>query len=117
MLKINQQWAKDYSELNKKLESNFNDSSLPVSSSSCIRCMQYVHELDAKTELLKDLSLNYDKMKLIQSGLETRLEDSEQENKKIKDEHKLLSHQVQDCIVSFIVISLITSSIIHKHVL
>ncbi len=56
--------------------------------------MQYVHELDEKTELLKDLSLNYEKVKLIQGGLETRLEDSEQENKKIKDEHKILSLKV-----------------------
>lgn len=58
--------------------------------------MQHVHELDAKTTLLKDLSLNCEKLKLIQSGLETRLEESEKEREKIKNEHKVLSLQVKN---------------------
>ncbi len=55
-----------------------------------------MHELDSKTSLIKDLSLNYDKLKLIQSGLETRLQDSERVNDQIKDEYKALSLQVCD---------------------
>ena len=68
----------------------------PSLSSSCGHCVQYIHELDSKTSLIKDLSLNYDKLKLIQSGLETRLQDSERESDKIKDEYKALSLQVGD---------------------
>ena len=95
LFKINQQWAKDYALLNKKLEENHvapvekNPSGIP-----CDQCVQLTNEIEEKTELIKDLSKNYDKMKLIQSDLEKRLDEAEHEKLKMRDKYKALSMQV-----------------------
>lgn len=98
LFRINQQWAKDYAELSKKVDQDGanpdSTTNSPAHPSSCSQCVQLTLEIDSKTTLLKDLGMNYNKMKLIQSGLETRLEESEQERKKIADEYKAVSLQV-----------------------